>query len=90
MELNKCIRCGCFFTSDTDTCCHCATKDYADIAKLRAYFDDNSAILTAQELSLNTGITIGNLNRYLQDEEFSNYIKPTAGKNKEAGNIGVF
>ena len=33
MEFKKCIRCGCFFASDNDTCCSCTCKDNADIFK---------------------------------------------------------
>lgn len=90
MEFKKCVRCGCFFASNNDTCCNCIGKDNADIVKLRAYFDDNSAVTSAQELSLNTGITMGNLNRYLQTNEFSSYIDATTKKKKDIGNIGTF
>ena len=89
MEFKKCIRCGCFFASDNDTCCSCTCKDNADIFKLKEYFDDHTNITTVHEVSLNTGIALENLNRYLQTEDFSPYIK-TGGNNKDIGNVGAF
>lgn len=89
MEFKKCVRCGCFFASDSDTCCNCTSKDNADIVKLKEYLVDNLGTASAQQISLNTGIASGNLDRYLQAEEFSNFLSPKA-KNKYNGNIGEF
>ena len=31
MEFKKCVRCGCFFATNGDVCCNCASKDKHDI-----------------------------------------------------------
>ena len=93
MEFKKCVRCGCFFASDNDTCCNCTSKDHSDIVTLRAYFDDNATVISTHQLSLNTGITVENLNRYLQIDEFSTYTDMSGNtnkKNKDNGNLGIF
>ena len=69
MEFKKCERCGCFFTSSDMVCCNCIQKDKADINKLKSFFDVNSNIETnnLNVLSIQTGISEKNLNRYIQN-----------------------
>ena len=72
MELKRCARCGTFFTSDIEVCQNCAQKDKQDIVKLRGYIEENGVGATPENISLSTGISLRNLNRYLETEEFSN------------------
>lgn len=37
MELKKCVRCGCFFSSPNDVCSNCEAKDKQDIYNLSNY-----------------------------------------------------
>ena len=39
MNLNKCCRCGCFYSSEGNVCPNCQPKDFNEIAKLKNYFD---------------------------------------------------
>ena len=66
MEFNKCARCGSFFLSDTEVCPKCLPKDKCDISKLTNYINDNNITNpTILDLSQNTGITLKNINRYI-------------------------
>lgn len=70
MELKKCMRCGCFFASNNDVCCHCETKDKFEISKLKNYFEIKDEYAnTVSNLAVDTGISLKNLNRYLQKSE---------------------
>ncbi len=72
MEFKKCMRCGCFFMSDTDVCCNCQTRDKMDIAKLNSILDENSNFNSIQDLSIFSGVNINNLNRYIANNQISN------------------
>lgn len=73
MELKRCARCGSFFTSDSEVCQRCNKKDNADVLKLKNFLEDGQdAIKDKEELAMYTGISIKNLNRYLNMEEFCN------------------
>ena len=56
MELKKCVRCGCFFATNGDVCCNCASKDKHDIYALNNYIvnstDIPSVYLTIQAFQL--------------------------------------
>ena len=71
MEFKKCARCGCFFVSDDTVCCNCASKDKLEISTLKCYFDQNNISANINQVSLNTGISTQNLNRYMQTPDFS-------------------
>ena len=72
MELKRCARCGSFFASDFDVCQACNKKDNADVLKLRTFLEyQENEFKDKDELSMYTGISIKNINRYLSLEEFS-------------------
>ena len=56
-----------------------------EIAKLKNYFDVNSNFDSIECISANTGITLKNLNRFLNQEEFSKF----SNKFNSSGNIGI-
>ena len=56
-----------------------------EIAKLKNYFDVNSNYDSIECISANTGITLKNLNRFLNQEEFSKF----SNKFNSSGNIGI-
>ena len=70
MEIKKCSRCGSFYTSDAQVCQNCMPKDKQDMVKLQGYIDNVSGSLSKQQISMDTGISIRNLDRYLQAEQF--------------------
>lgn len=64
MEFKKCARCGSFFVTDGDVCQNCQPKDNLDMVKFRDYIEA-SCENSADVISINTGINIRNVNRYL-------------------------
>lgn len=76
MDFKKCPRCGNFFNSEFDVCQKCQINENLDIQKLKNYFDENSDIedYTMQDISVQTGISSRNLNRFMISEEFAGYV----------------
>lgn len=72
MEFKKCMRCGCFFMSDTDVCCNCQSKDRMDISKLNSILDESNSFNSIQDLSILSGVNINNLNRFISNNQISN------------------
>ena len=70
MEFKKCERCGCFFSSPDMVCHNCISKDKAEINQLKNFFAINPNLETnnLNTLSIQTGISEKNLNRYMQDK----------------------
>ena len=62
-----------------------SAKGFNEIAKLKNYFDVNSNFDSIECISANTGITLKNLNRFLNQEEFSKF----SNKFNSSGNIGI-
>ena len=71
MELNKCTRCGCFFYSNAIVCPACEQKDENDIIILKDFFNENEAS-SIDDLSYQTGISVKNLNRFMELDDFKN------------------
>ena len=68
MEFKKCNRCGNFFVSgSTDTCYNCSIKDKNDISKLNSILE-NESIDSAYELSINSGVKLDNINRFIDNK----------------------
>jgi hypothetical protein len=70
MEFKKCERCGCFFLSANNVCENCSSKDDFELSKLRTYLEGEFSADSIDTLSVDTGISVKNLNRYLEAEEF--------------------
>lgn len=71
MEFKKCERCGCFFLSESNVCENCSPKDNFEMSKLKNYFESENYSNSINSISVDTGITVKNLNRYLENDEFS-------------------
>lgn len=73
MEFKKCERCGCFFTSNDNVCYNCLTKDRFEMSKFKNYVEENniSNVSSLNDLSIQTGISSKNLNRFLGYEDFN-------------------
>lgn len=69
MNLNKCERCGCFFASDDYICPKCQAKDENEIAQLKNFLVENDDDISVESLSFSTGVSVKNVNRFLQDEK---------------------
>lgn len=71
MEFKRCERCGSFYLSESNICENCSPKDNFELSKLRNYFEGDFQANSIDSISINTGISVKNLNRYLGNEEFS-------------------
>lgn len=70
MEFKRCARCGCFYTSNDSVCQNCLPKDKKEINQLKNFIEYNNEIDSINSLSINTGISEKNLQRYLTDSEY--------------------
>ena len=85
MEIKKCARCGSFFETVNDVCNGCIPKDNKDLGKLKGFLNVyryDVENLTRGEVAYSTGITVRNLNRFLQGNEFKEYNIPESLDNK--------
>ena len=71
MELNMCKRCGAFFVSGSNVCPNCEIKDNAELYKLKNFLSENECPSSIETLSCDTGISVKNLNRFLEQKDFS-------------------
>lgn len=74
MKFKKCVRCGSFFVTEGEVCNNCMPKDRLDIIKFNDYIENNLDN-SADTISINTGISLKNVNRFLnQNTNISNNI----------------
>ena len=84
MEFKKCIRCGCFFLSDDEVCCNCKPKDLCDSKKLGDFLENTPNFTSIEDISINTGISIKNVSRFIESGKDSSGII-----NKNNANINL-
>lgn len=70
MELNKCSRCGAFYTTSNNVCPNCMPKDNCDQLTLKNFLAENEMPASIEALSADTGISMKNLNRFLSNDDF--------------------
>ena len=75
MEFNKCSRCGNFFVSNDDVCPKCKTKDTLEFETFKSYIAENGINNNLDILSSETGISVKNINRYLNYTDSNNNIQ---------------
>ncbi len=75
MEFNKCSRCGNFFISNDDVCPKCKTKDTLEFETFKSYIAENGINNNLDVLSSETGISVKNINRYLNYTDSNNNIQ---------------
>lgn len=90
MNLNKCERCGCFFATKNTVCPNCESKDENDINQLKNFLSDADSAVTVDSLSFSTGVSLKNVNRFLQDKDLYTTLT-NLGLNSEDGinNINI-
>ena len=72
MEFKKCSRCGNFYMANGNVCPKCSSKDNLEISTLHNYIEENGFNQPLEVISGQTGISLKNLNRFLEDESFNN------------------
>jgi len=85
MEFKKCNRCGGFFVSEGCVCPKCTPKDNLELSTFKNYIKENG-ISSLDAMSVGTGISIKNINRFMELEGF-NYI--TEENENTVGNNGI-
>ena len=65
MKINRCTRCGGFYTSAGDVCPNCVSKDTQEFSAFKTYLENNTNETSLNNVSLKTGISQANLNRFL-------------------------
>ena len=71
MNFKTCMRCGCFFSSNDLVCPNCKTKDEIDKTSIKKYLENNDIPENAESLSFLSGVSVKNINRFLETKEFS-------------------
>ena len=64
MNINKCSRCGSFYTNSGDVCPKCITKDSLELSSLKSYIEENG-VSSVDVISNETGISQKNVSRFL-------------------------
>ena len=75
MEFNRCSRCGSFYISEGNVCPNCSKKDNAEFSSFKTYLNENGFENSLDTISNQTGISIKNLNRFIDYPEFKPYKK---------------
>lgn len=75
MELNRCSRCGNFYVSEGNVCPKCSSKDGFEFSAFKSYIEENGLENSLNTISNQTGISIKNLNRFVEYPEFQAYQK---------------
>lgn len=75
MKINRCIRCGGFYTSEGDVCPNCVAKDNMELSVFKTYLENNIDETSLNNVSMKTGISTPNLNRFLSYGGFEDFEK---------------
>lgn len=88
MNLNKCERCGCFFATANSVCPQCISKDENDINQLKTFLTETDNAVNVQSLACGTGISLKNVNRFLQNKElYTTFTNLGLDSSEEGNNI---
>ena len=74
MEFNKCSRCGNFYISNDLVCPKCKAKDAFEFETFQSHIQENGLTQNLDKISSQTGISVKNLNRFLDYSGYNNYI----------------
>ena len=74
MEFNKCSRCGNFYISNDLVWHKCKAKDAFEFETFQSYIQENGLTQNLDTISSQTGISVKNLNRFLDYSGYNNYI----------------
>ena len=87
MDFNKCSRCGSFYLSTGNVCPKCSSKDQLEFSTFKTYISENGFEENLEKVSGETGISIKNLNRFMQEINNTNYFNNNKMKNLENNSI---
>lgn len=76
MELVRCSRCGAFYTNNGNVCPKCTEKDNIELSTFKNFVEQNGVeIQSLNQVSVSTGISEKNLNRFLNYDGLEGYKK---------------
>lgn len=76
MEVVKCSRCGAFYTNGGYVCPNCTSKDNFELSQFKNFVDEKGLETNSlSEISIQTGISEKNLNRFLDYNGCEGYKK---------------
>lgn len=76
MEVTRCSRCGTFYTNGGYVCPKCTNKDNFELSTFKNFVEQNGIeIQSLGQVSLSTGISEKNLNRFLNYDGLEGYKK---------------
>lgn len=70
MNFNKCVRCGCFFASESSVCPNCQTKDMVDMNTIQNFLKVNDMPNSIDSLASMSGVSAKNITRFMEDNDF--------------------
>lgn len=73
MDFNRCSRCGSFYLSEGDVCPKCSAKDNLEFSTFKTYLEENGTNESLDNIAGQTGISVKNLNRFLNCKGLENY-----------------
>lgn len=74
IEARRCSRCGAFYTNDGYVCPKCTEKDNFELSTFKNFVEENGVeIQSLNQVSVSTGITEKNLNRFLTYDGLEGY-----------------
>lgn len=73
MEFNRCSRCGSFYVSQGNVCPKCSAKDGMEFSNFVNYVQENGLNNSLDTISGQIGVSVKNLNRFLEYEDFKPY-----------------
>ena len=74
MDFRKCSRCGNFYLSNSNVCPKCSTKENFEFSTFKSYIEENGLGESVDEISGKTGISVKNLNRFMNYSDFNDKI----------------
>ncbi len=91
MDFNRCSRCGNFYISQGNVCPKCSSKDNFEFSTFKTYIKENGFDNSLDTISGQIGVSVKNLNRFLEYEDFKPYKSEfnSIGKNKNQGNTSI-
>jgi len=76
MEVVRCSRCGAFYTNGGYVCPKCSDKDNFELTTFKNFVEENGVnVNSLNQVSISTGISEKNLNRFLGYEGLEGYRK---------------
>ena len=76
MEVVRCSRCGAFYTNGGYVCPKCSDRDNFELSTFKNFIEENGVnVNSLNQVSISTGISEKNLNRFLGYEGLEGYRK---------------